>query len=290
MNIESIFKHNVSRIIIESYNLCNRKCHTCPQALGIRGNKYEEFSQELFEKLLKDLSKIDYSNTIAIGRYHEPLMYSNFTIERIKSIRVFLPKAKILLNTNGDFITEKLIVDLANAGLSSLKIMCYQDYDYSDKVAEKLCMNTIERLGLKTISVKKEPNVIFKYEVSPILNMKIAVKSENYSVPGRGCDRGGLLEELSNYKRTEACDVPLKNIDIDYNGCVLPCNNLLSDAPQHKAYVFGNLSNSSIFEIYKQILSSSFTKRISNGNFCDDKICQNCSYFYTTSEKSFIRI
>lgn len=288
MDIKKVFSNNVLRIIIESFNLCNRKCYMCPQSLNLRKDQYEEFPQELFEKLLLDLASINYSNTIAFGRYHEPLMFIDITLQRIARVRKLLPNAKILLNTNGDFINLDVIRKLAETGLSDLKIMRYQNGTFSDKNAEELCLKMIHMLKLQVISEQYEKGIIRKYIIEPQLGMKVSIKSENYDVASRGCNRGGLLSNFDDYGRTLPCDVPMKNIDIDYNGNILPCNNLLSDAPQHKPYVIGNLRTISIFEAYERCFTSDFVLRIRNGDFSKDYVCQKCSYFYNTDAKELI--
>lgn len=289
MEIEQIFANNVVRIIIESYNLCNRRCYMCPQSLNIRDNEYKEFPTSVFEKLIKDLAKIDYSNIIALGRYHEPLLFPEITLKRIRFIREELPKSIILLNTNGDFITRDMVRELSIAGLSDLKIMRYQNGDYSDSRAKDLCSSLIKQLDCSVIYESTIPGVIQKYNLEAVGKMKISVKSENYKVPSRGCDRGGLIENLQNYTRVLPCDLPIKNIDIDYNGNVLPCNNLLSDALMHKPYIVGNIFEESIFQVYKKSMNSEFMRRIAKGDFSQDYICKKCSYFYDTGDKVFIQ-
>ncbi len=286
MENKDIFSNNVSRIIIESYNLCNRKCFMCPQSLGVRGEKYEEFPDDLFLKLNGELKLINYSRWIAFGRYHEPLLFPELTLDRIRIIHKELPLAKIMLNTNGDFINRELVLKLSKSGVVDLKIMCYQGKEFSDNVAEYLCNKMMEKLELGLVKKYYTPRVITKYELAPIGNMRIVIKSENYNDTDRGCNRGGLLEGFNHYVRDIGCDVPIKNIDIDYNGCILPCNNLLSDAVKHKPYVLGNIRYMTIFDAYVNGLKSAFVKRIYNNDFSCDVICQNCSYFYDTSNEN----
>lgn len=283
MENKDIFSNNVSRIIIESYNLCNRKCFMCPQSLGVRKDEYEEFPDDLFWKLVCELKSIDYSRWIAFGRYHEPLLFHKLTLERIKMVHKELPLAKIMLNTNGDFINKELLFELSKSGVVELKIMCYQGKNFSDDVAEGLCNKMIQNLGLEVKKMSCTPGVITKYEIVPIGNMKIVIKSENYNNVERGCNRGGLLEGFNNYVRDIRCDVPIKNIDIDYNGYILPCNNLLSDAVSHKPYVLGNIRDMTIYDAYVKCLKSEFVKRIYSADFSCDAVCQNCSYLYDTS-------
>ena len=51
MNNIDLFRSNIKRIDIENYNLCNRRCLTCPQSLNIRNRKLEVLAVEFFVKL-----------------------------------------------------------------------------------------------------------------------------------------------------------------------------------------------------------------------------------------------
>ena len=56
--------------------LCNRKCVFCPRIdEKIYPNRKEFMTIELYEKIMKDLAKIDYSGKILFSAFSEPLLH-----------------------------------------------------------------------------------------------------------------------------------------------------------------------------------------------------------------------
>ena len=56
---------------------------------------------------------------------------------------------------------------------------------------------------------------------------------------------------MEPYKRTSWCPTVFTDVYIDWNGKVVPCCNIRSDAPEHGGYVVDDLSaGSSIFHAY----------------------------------------
>lgn len=120
----------MKRVDIENYNACNRWCKTCPQVLGIRDNGLQILETRLYIKLINELKESEYKGTIAIGRYHEPLLLFNLTLERIALAKQIVPATNIIMNTNGDLLTKQMLLQLSMAGLDEIKIMRYQDSEY----------------------------------------------------------------------------------------------------------------------------------------------------------------
>lgn len=279
MNNIDLFRSNIKRIDIENYNLCNRRCLTCPQSLNIRNRKLEVLAVEFFVKLLNELSECCYSETLAIGRYHEPLMYFDLTLNRIKIAKKHVPSMRIILNTNGDFLTSERLHLLCENGLSEIKIMKYQMDSFSTKNGEYLCFQMAERLGKKIIRKNIIENEICFMQLENESDMIVSVRSENY-YSSRGNYRGALLNNMERSNRTIPCLVPKKSIDIDYNGCVLPCCNLISDSSLHKSYIIGNIMNSKIYDLYGTLLNSEFYNAIFQGKFDNYETCKFCSYVF----------
>lgn len=271
------FRYNVKRVDIENYNVCNRLCVTCPQSLGIRGGKIQLFSEYLFLKLMNELKECDYSETIAIGRYHEPLLISDLTIKRISLVKKLVPKARLIMNTNGDFISRELLAMLSASGLDELKIMRYQDSGYNTDKGVDLCKKMSEQLGKGIVSYNIVDMRSCYMQLEKEDNMAISVRSENY-YSECGNSRGGLIKDLNIAYRNRPCYVPKHSIDIDYNGYVLPCCNLISDAVEHKPYIIGNINNETIYSIYYRALQSHFFESIQKASFSDYQICQFCTY------------
>lgn len=277
MNIkEQLFKDNIKRINIESYNLCNRRCIYCPQSLNVRDGDLKYLNQEIYERLLIDLQKIDYENQFAFGRYHEPLLNKDITYNNIKLARNMLSNSFIYLNTNGDYVDSETLCNLEQHGLNEIKIMRYLNDEYDDRIAYHLCETFIERLGLVVNRENIKNNEICYFELNPIEKMKISIRCENYA-SSRGCNRGGSIKGIGT-RRKMRCVSPIYEINIDYSGDVMPCCNMVSDVPMHRNYIMGNINELSIFDIYYSCYFSSFTKNVSSAYFKDYQTCLNCNY------------
>jgi radical SAM protein with 4Fe4S-binding SPASM domain len=74
------------------------------------------------------------------------------------------------------------------------------------------------------------------------------MRSRNFNIDGSS--RGETIELAKDYVRTQRCLQVFNNMYIDYNGNVMICCALRSDIPQHKNGVMGNVTESSLSEIF----------------------------------------
>jgi radical SAM protein with 4Fe4S-binding SPASM domain len=88
-------------------------------------------------------------------------------------------------------------------------------------------------------------------------------------------NRAVLLGSYGAAERQEPCSEPLFFAGIDYNGSVVPCCNIRSDAKQHKNYVLGNLENQSLTEILISRKAKNFREKVALMDFPD--VCRFCT-------------
>jgi len=62
-------------------------------------------NQKLFENIIISLKKINYSRSVCLNLYNEPLADKNFGLY-LKFIRKNLPMSVIQTNSNGDYIKK----------------------------------------------------------------------------------------------------------------------------------------------------------------------------------------
>src|SRR3972149_4614439 len=126
------FREPFKEIEFETTTFCNRKCEYCPNSkherTGSEDGRY--MKEEVFEKLLSDLSDIDFRGLIAPHLYGEPLTDPRL-VSWISKIRKTLPKSRIKIVTNGDFLDEK-------KRLKRFKIFDY----YEDFKNKQIMLNT----------------------------------------------------------------------------------------------------------------------------------------------------
>lgn len=234
-------------IEVEIHSYCNRKCQWCPNN-QIDRTFYEALDETAYISLLKQLKEVDYSGVISYSRCNEPLADIPLLKKRLRQARKYVRNARLVTNTNGDYLESANLNDLH---LDELTVM-----DYDCKGLE-YCMRRLEDLGA-TVQM-----VDYPYIKATIGEMRILYYldwTKNASI----VDRGGALKESnmpvkwenSHKVRKRLCLEPLFFIGIDYNGNVTPCCEIRSDIESHRASILGNIKEKKL----KNILESDTAK------------------------------
>jgi radical SAM protein with 4Fe4S-binding SPASM domain len=270
----------LQRIVIENHNYCNRSCQFCPNSLHDRKSWIEYMEYSCFKKIIQELKLYEYNNSIMFGRYHEPLADS-VVFNRIQYIRKELgQKVRISLNTNADFLSNNNVGLLRDSGLDDMKIMAYlpNGMKYTTEAAISRCLSIAKRVGFEVeLKTSIEGRLIIYQVISS--EMDISIHAENYGYTGYGSDRAGAVKSLSLIDRCEPCFAPYFEVNIDFDGSVLPCCNFVSTYSKHREYILGNIKESSITSIYNSAEAREFRKRVSDGGSFP-LACAKCQYFW----------
>lgn len=276
--MKNIFKENVKLVEIGISSFCNRKCWFCPNSIVDRFSQNIELDENLFIKILEELKEIDYSNSLYLHRYNEPLYNKWLLLKRIRQAREYLPKAIISINTNGDYLTLDYLNDLNEVGVNMMYISYY--YNGNDKNIEFDLENIIKPRMLKFINkldieyskyIENDNGyyIYFKYKYIDIeyraLNME---KIAN--------DRGGIIQEVNIKERTSQCFLPNIQVSIDYDGTYSMCCNIRSDVEEHKDYIIGNIRDNTIFELFANDKIINIRKKLLVYGK-KEKVCANCA-------------
>jgi hypothetical protein len=283
----AFFKATVSQINLETSSYCNRSCSFCPNSANNRRSaeaKTNCMSMSLFENIVNDLQSIDYSGTVSLSRYNEPLA-DPMLLERIRFCRAKLPKAFIIVFTNGDFLNRNRIQLLAEAGCSMLRISLYikesEEYAYNfiqfNRDMGKEIDRFIKRLGLeyrlhRNIPGSCEATIFYEGE------MDIFLVGRNYYDSRYRLSRGNCVNGAHAIsQRTSPCFSSFYTMDIEYNGTVMPCCNLLSDYPNHQKYIVDTLIDKpgSLFKVYSGSTAVQWRRSLSNFS-PKDAPCDKC--------------
>lgn len=275
---KNIFKKNVKLIEIGIFSFCNRKCWFCPNSIVDRFSKNVELDEDLFIKILKELQEIDYSNSLYLHRYNEPLYNKDLLLKRIKQAREYLPKSVIKIVSNGDYLTREYLKELEECGVNELYLSYY--YNGNNKYIEFDLENVIKPGMLKLINkldieyskyIENDNGyyIYFKYKYIDIeyraLNME---KIAN--------DRGGIIQEVNIKERTSQCFLPNIQVSIDYDGTYSMCCNIRSDVEEHKDYIIGNIRDNTIFELFANDKIINIRKKLLVYGK-KEKVCANCA-------------
>jgi len=114
-----------SHIEFSICGLCNRECVFCPRVdPKVYPNVAEFLPLELYRKVLRDLKDVDYAGGLSYSGFSEPF-YNKQLVEFISSSKEFLPRCRVEIVTNGDFVKAQKLRALFDAGLTTLLISMY---------------------------------------------------------------------------------------------------------------------------------------------------------------------
>ena len=205
---KALFKSSVSYVSIETFSYCNRKCWFCANSFipraDTKANKVME--TELLEKIVRGLGEINYTKTINISGYNEP-MADKRIVDHIAVVRRHVPQATISIFSNGDYLTIKMLEALYEAGLNELYLSIHTGNNEALNVAkvEKRIAHYRD-IGLDVRMSHMEPGKQYKGRI-PYKDMFIQLYEPNMKT--MGSDMGGLIKDVEHtHHRTEACFEP----------------------------------------------------------------------------------
>jgi hypothetical protein len=257
-----VFAKTVGRIEMETHSYCNRRCSYCPNVVGDRLGANQFMPTDIWEKIIGGLEEIEYRGNLVLNYYNEPLADRSI-LDRIREARPRVPKARIMIYSNGDYLEPGLIDELADAGLDYLHISIHlkQGDAYSDLYVLNRINEISVRMGIPTklTSVKSREHVIGQ---APHRKLQIEVRGLNFHVVGT--DRGGLIDDIHTAaKRKAPCTFPFIHFVIGYNGMIAPCCHIRSDRPEHASYVYGNLRDyGSIFQAFTSAPAAAWRREL----------------------------
>lgn len=245
-----LFAKSVARVEVETHSYCNRRCDYCPNVVGDRLGDNKRMPEHLWQMLLDNLSEIDYAHNLVFTSYNEPLA-DRIILERVAQARQMLPRARLLIYSNGDYLDADYLQALAEAGLNYLHVSIHTRP--GAVYAEVPALNNIYKLGrrikrpMQFTALKPGQFIVAKV---PHPRIEIEVRAINYWT--HGTDRGGLIEGGRQATgRTLPCFFPFSHFHVGFEGTVVPCCHIRSDSPVHEAYRYGNLAEfGSIFAAY----------------------------------------
>lgn len=242
---------------IEISSYCNRKCDWCSNKI-ISRNFRKIMKEELFIKILNELQ---YNNcnrediTVTFSKFNEPTADMELLFLRSSQLKLYLPKATLSINTNGDFLDTRIF----NYPINILGIMDYDgkgvNYGY----------NLLKGYGATEIT---EMNNQLYANINGISVRFFFNWTKNFFIE----DRGNLLHDKNlkwrNFEehRTMPCLVENRPISIDYLGNVTPCCHIRADELKHQQYVMGNLYGESLQEIFQNDRFLHFNRIMEGGN------------------------
>lgn len=110
----------IRQIEVEVNILCNLECSYCPVS-RYPSEREALMPMELFDRLLNQLSQIDFEGILSFHRYNEPTLRQDLET-LVEKARMKLPDAKILLVSNGTLLNQSRIQGLFQAGVDEFLV------------------------------------------------------------------------------------------------------------------------------------------------------------------------
>ena len=237
-------------IQIETINRCNGECPFCPVNRYSDKRKFAKMSDNLFKKIVDELSDIKYEGMLALFSNNEPLLDKRL-VEFSKYAREKLPSAYIYIFTNGTLIDLNIVKTLANY-MNEIVIDNYNDeLELNDNIKEidEACKKD---KGLDEI-------------------VRIHLRKINETLNSRGGQSPNYVKHPS---RKAPCLLPFNQMIIRPDGKVsLCCNDALG------TMTLGDVNEQNILDVW----NSNEYQKIRSIVLNDIKkidICKECDAFY----------
>jgi MoaA/NifB/PqqE/SkfB family radical SAM enzyme len=278
---KAVFKQAVNRIVIETSSYCNRRCKFCPNVDGRRlGSEFlrKTMSSELLSGICDELAAIGYNKTILLHLYNEPTADPTLP-EKVKLIRDKLPEAQISFNSNGDYLSREMLESLAEAGLSSMSVSLYgpnhgeYDTNYLGKSFNRVFEIVGQQGEVEQASDTELKSVLgFDYAGR---RMPVTVFAVDFNKVGY--DRAQSVGTEMDVLRTSPCPAPFAELNIAWDGLVVPCCNIHPDHAESSGQSCGKVERGEdIFRIFSSDRMRAWRRSTAlYGQF--DSPCDSCT-------------
>lgn len=216
---------------------CNLECSYCPASFKDgRGNNLMPL--DTFKKAIDDLSAINYSGRISPHFFGEPLLDERLP-ELMGYARNKLPKAKIIIHTNGIRLSKEKYDSCINAGVDGFLVTKHT------KAMPKNIVSIIESKYAKhgTLKIRSLDNITL-------------------------FNRGGSVKPEKE-RKMKRCYYLSDEISITHTGNVV-CTNDFGES-----HIFGNVNEKSLLDIWNSKEFKTIRKDIRAGVF-NLEMCKKC--------------
>ncbi|CAG0938124.1 S-adenosyl-L-methionine-dependent 2-deoxy-scyllo-inosamine dehydrogenase [Candidatus Brocadiaceae bacterium] len=258
-----------TNIQIQTINQCNRKCEFCPNSSLTL--PFGQMQMEYFEKIVDNLGRLNFEGRISPDLNAEPLLERRLT-DLIRLIRYCCPQSYIMINSNGDYLDDEILVALFVAGLNCITVNCY---DSKKQFAKRIESIRDWKRKFSGFDIQTGIPTDQEYELHPPDYHFVVVRDcSDYSINSdfltsrAGNVRGKSIKKQLPLNRS--CSRPFNQMYINYQG-----NAILCSEDWRSESMLGNLAGMSLEEIWGNMEY----QRYRNHLIQDDRalpICARC--------------
>lgn len=228
------------RIEVETDSRCNRSCYYCPVAVDRR--PAHKMSVELFTDIVDQLAEMNFHGRFSPHFYGEPLLDRRLP-DLVGIVRTKLPKAQVVVYTNGDLLSPEKARALLDAGV-----------------------------GLFIVTFEEGPTQAWKQTeptLSPAERRRFLVRGFEEGVK-RPFNRGGLIRFPGREKHQSACFAPASAVVVDAWGKLRLCPN-----DYHGEVEWGDLNRERLADVWDKAEFRALRRALLRGEF-HKPICRAC--------------
>ena len=242
-------------INIETTSWCNYECSFCPSKVLDRKEEYMD--TKLFQKIILELSKMNYTGEIRLHQSNEPLLDKDLE-NKVKFTKYLLPNVALGFTTNFSLMSFERLENFYLNGLNFLSVEAYKtehQFDNCVAMAEKLKEKYGENIIIKAQA--KDSKYSFSKEIENYKSKKLYItisrrypkqEKEKFSDYNQSqiTSRLGIVESKRKTKAAY-CTRPFRSLQVNYNGKVILCCEEWVYTPDA---IMGDLNKNSISEIW----------------------------------------
>tara|TARA_A100001388_G_C28738228_1_gene485379 strand:- start:21 stop:986 length:966 start_codon:yes stop_codon:yes gene_type:complete len=253
-------------VLIETRSKCNGTCAFCPASALTDERSDELMSLEVFNKIIDDLAKINYSNRVSLFNNNEPFLDKRI-FEIVALTRKALPRAFIELKSNGTLLNEKKVIKIFEAGLDMLNINDYtKDFKHTKNI----------EILKKELSSSRRFNI--NNDIGAPKRINIELRKMDAVLSSRGGKSPNKKDFYNPYKN-QPCMRAAEMLTINPRGNVgVCCEDYAS------TLIVGNVNKESIYKIWTSKNYVSIRKSLLKGNRSINHICSKCDHIGYSNE------
>jgi Radical SAM superfamily/Iron-sulfur cluster-binding domain len=246
------FRQAVRWIEIETSSQCNRRCSYCPNSNFDRMSANDFLDMDVYARMISDLAEIDYDGDIKFVGNNEFFMHEG-NRRYVELAHKALPRAKITLFSNGDYLDRAQLEWAASAGVRLLIVSLHpgatKGYDDSEALRRAWLFQTQTGLALQMRHFRSGKGLHWTTNLGPL---RVLVGMGNLAEDGHNWT--GLLPGDEDAQRADPCTYPIRQFVVSHDADVFMCCVAFKERTTENegmGAITGNLAHyGSIYEAY----------------------------------------
>jgi len=273
-------------IQIQTRTGCNGACIFCPYPISVEHVPKGSMTDELFNKIVHEIAQYHCVHRISPYLMNEPFLDPKI-LERSRYIKKIIPNSRIIITTNGGKLTPDIIDDLIKdnpfhhifISMQGIEKESYEQtmrgnlkFEETKRNVEHLIQKRNEYCPKLKITITMVKTNLIDVDKAVNYWKKLGVNSKYTALENRGGNTSAFRQLLPGKAvHFNRCTRLFKQAYILHNGdMVLCCTDYF------KKMVLGNVSESSIYEVWNSPHAVKIRQDFIRGDFSNNPLCASC--------------